>query len=470
MTPTTQRFAEAAGILCAILISGSLARPALAETVQKPNVIIIFTDDQGYQDVGCFGSPKIKTPELDRMAKEGRRFTSFYVAASICSPSRAALMTGRYPVRLGLRGVFFPTSKNGLKTSEITLANVLKKQGYATACIGKWHLGHLPQYMPTSRGFDSYFGIPYSNDMWLDPKNTPPSADIVLREGKTLEDYKASKRDKHKVPLVRGTECVEWPADQSTLTKRYTEEALKFIRAKKDAPFFLYLAMTMPHVPLFASAEFKGKSARGLYGDTIEEIDWSVGLVLKTLRELGLDRRTLVVYTSDNGPWLKYGKNGGCALPLRDGKFSTYEGGQREPCIMWWPGQIPAGTVCDEIASAMDMMPTVSRLAGTSAPSDRKIDGHDILALMRGEPGATTPYKAFFYGTQAVRVGDFKYRQGGGRKRGKGEVKGDELYNLRAEISEKTNLVEKDRQKADELKSLLEKFRQEIGGGRKRKQ
>ena len=277
----------------------------------RPNFVVIFTDDQGYQDVGCFGAPKIKTPNLDRMAAEGMKFTDFYVAASVCSPSRAALLTGCYPTPTGVTRVLFPRDKTGLKPGMKTIADVLKTRGYATTCIGKWHLVHKPPHLPTFHGFDSYFGIPYSNDM-------------------------------RPTPLMRNTETVEEPANQATLTQRYTEEAVAFLKANKDKPFFLYVPHTMPHVPLAASETFKGRSAGGLYGDVIEEIDWSTGEILKTLKELGVDSKTLVIYTSDNGPWLSKKAHGGCSLPLRDGKFSTYEGGFREPCSMRWPGTIPA--------------------------------------------------------------------------------------------------------------------------------
>ncbi len=449
------------------------ASPASAQAMQ-PNIIIIFTDDQGYQDVGCFGSPLIKTPELDRMAKEGRRFTSFYVAAAVCSPSRGALLTGRYPRRIGIKGVYFPRSENGMHTSEITLADVLKKEGYATGCVGKWHLGHRPEYLPTSRGFDFYFGVPYSNDKWLDPVNTPPADDIVLNEGRTLEDYRAAdgKRaggNKNKVPLMRGNKCIEWPADQSLLTRRYTTEAVKFIDANNDHPFFLYVAHTMPHIPLFASEKFKGKSERGLYGDVIEEIDWSVGQILGAVRRNGLSKNTIVVFTSDNGPWLRFGKDGGSALPLRDGKGSTYEGGQRVPCIMWWPGQIPADTECKEMATAMDMMPTLSKLAGSAAPADRKIDGHNIWPLMSGEEGAQTPYNAFFFGTSAVRVENWKYRKGPehGRWAGKKGVARskkivEQLFNLETDVGEKENLIAQNPEKAKQFKAMLEAFKIEL--------
>ncbi|KPK43606.1 MAG: hypothetical protein AMK72_13065 [Planctomycetes bacterium SM23_25] len=399
--------------LAAGAVAASLPARALAKTAtERPNFVVIFTDDQGYQDVGCFGAPKIKTPHLDRMAAEGMKFTDFYVAASVCSPSRAALLTGCYPTRTGVTRVLFPRDNTGLKPGMKTIAEVLKTRGYATACIGKWHLGHTPPHLPTFHGFDYYFGIPYSNDM-------------------------------RPTPVMRNTETVEEPANQATLTQRYTEEAVKFVRANRDKPFFLYLPHTMPHVPLFVSETFKDKSAGGLYGDVIEEIDWSTGEILKTLKGLGLDSKTLVVYTSDNGPWLSKKAHGGCALPLRDGKFSTYEGGFREPCIMRWPGTIPAAAVCSETALTMDLLPTFAKLAGADLPAGYALNGKDISALMT-RPGAKTPHDAFFYyrGTtlDAVRSGQWKailYAKGADGRPGKPH----ELYDLKADIGEATDVA-----------------------------
>ena len=299
----------------------------------KPNFVIIFTDDQGYQDVGCFGSPTIKTPNLDQMAAEGIKFIDFYVAASVCSPSRAALMTGCYPPRIGITKVLFPNDNIGLNPEEITIADVLKGKGYATACIGKWHLGHLPEFLPTSNGFDYYFGIPYSNDM-----------DGVQGKNKSLDRaWRQKDYSPWNVPLMRGQYIIERPADQTALIERYTDEAVKFIGNNKNNPFFVYLAHTMPHIPLFVSDEFYVEDVKKAYKATIEQIDSSVARVLDAIKAAGVDKNTLVVFTSDNGPWLSKGYFGGSALPLRDGKFSTYEGGMREPCIMRWPGRIPAG-------------------------------------------------------------------------------------------------------------------------------
>jgi len=321
---TRRNFLKTLGIAStALTIPGcapGLGRFTENSSGRKPNFVIIFTDDQGYADVGCFGAKGFATPNLDRMAAEGTKFTDFYSAAPVCSPARAALLTGCYPRRVSIPRVLFPRDNIGLNPEEITIAELLKKRGYATACIGKWHLGHLPQFLPTSQGFDYYFGLPYSNDM------SP-------------------------LPLIEGNQAIEHDPDQNTLTQRYTEKAVDFITKNKDRPFFLYLPHTMPHVPLGVSENFKGKSARGLYGDVIMEIDWSVGKILQTLKKLNLDEQTLVIFTSDNGPWLSKGKHGGKADPLRDGKFSTYEGGMRMPCIMRWPGKIPPAKVCSEIAT-----------------------------------------------------------------------------------------------------------------------
>ncbi len=405
---------------------------------ELPNFIIIFTDDQGYEDIGCFGSPKIKTPHLDKMATEGRKFTSFYSANSVCSPSRAALMTGSYPTRVSVPGVLFPRHEIGLNPDEVTIAEVLKGKGYATACIGKWHIGHKPKFLPTRQGFDSYFGIPYSNDMTIDPEALLAD-NINLRNGFTADRIKKEKPKKNLVPLMRNEEVIEYPCDQTTLAKRYTEEAVKFISENKDSPFFLYLPHTMPHIPLFASEQFKGKSKRGLYGDTIEEIDWSVGQILKSIKEKGIDQKTLVIYTSDNGPWKLDRGRGGSAYPLRGYKFQTYEGGMRVPCIMRWPGKVPEGTSCDEVAASIDLMPTIANLAGAKLLKDRKIDGKDIWPLMSGTEGAVSPHDMYYYykgnRLESARQGKWKIRRSGKKSQSV------ELYDLDSDISETKNLA-----------------------------
>jgi arylsulfatase A-like enzyme len=344
----------------------------------RPNLVIIFCDDLGYGDLACFGSPTIKTPNLDRMASEGQKWTNFYVAASVCTPSRAGLLTGRLPIRTGMcsskRRVLFPDSAGGLPASEVTISSALKGAGYNTAAVGKWHLGHLPPFLPTSHGFDSYFGVPYSNDM-----------DRVSGKGpKGRDAFWEPKSEYWGVPILRGFEEIERSPDQTQLTTRYTEEAVGFIRRQEvGKPFFLYLAHSMPHVPLFASDKFSGTSTAGLYGDVIEEIDWSVGQVLGSLREKRLAESTLVVFTSDNGPWLVFDTHGGNAGTLRAGKGSTWEGGMREPTIFWWPGKVVPGTV-HEMGSTLDLLPTACALAGAELPSDRTFDGGDLSPVLFG--------------------------------------------------------------------------------------
>ena len=377
---------------------------AQAQAQQPPNIVIIFADDMGYGDLGVYGHPTIQTPNLDRMAAEGIKFTQFYAAASVCTPSRAGLLTGRLPIRSGMasdvRRVLFPDSARGLPSEEITLAEALQGAGYATAAIGKWHLGHLPQYLPTSNGFDSYFGIPYSNDM-----------DSVVESSDPRAPFWDPKIEYWNVPLMRDEAIVERPADQRTITRRYTEEAVRFIRAQRDGPFFLYLAHSLPHVPLFRSEAFAGVSRRGLYGDVIEEIDWSAGQVMQALSGLGIAENTLVVFTSDNGPWLMYDDHGGSAGLLRDGKGTTWEGGMREPAIAWWPGTIAPGRVETRVASTLDLFPTALALAGVEPPDDRIIDGRNLLPLLRGEAEALPETPFFFYRGRrlyAARLGAFK--------------------------------------------------------------
>ncbi|HEX6069762.1 MAG TPA: sulfatase [Longimicrobiaceae bacterium] len=368
---------------------GGFAAPAAAQD-PRPNIIVIFADDLGYGDLGLYGHPTIRTPNLDRMAAEGIKLTQFYTAASVCTPSRAGLLTGRLPVRSGMAGdrsrVLFPNSTGGLPQSEITIAEALKERGYATAAIGKWHLGHLPEFLPRRHGFDLYYGIPYSNDMESAQRGDPP------------------------LPLMRNEEIIEQPADQTTLTRRYTEVAIDFMRANRDRPFFIYLPHTFPHVPLYASDAFRGRSPRGIYGDVVEEMDWSVGRILEALREMGIAERTLVVFTSDNGPWLTQGLEGGTAGLLREGKGSTWEGGMRVPAIAWWPGTIAPARVSQALATTMDLFPTAVAMAGATPPADREMDGVSLLPLLRGEREEVRETVFFYRGTRlfAVRKGAWK--------------------------------------------------------------
>lgn len=410
----------------------------------KPNIIVIFCDDLGWGDLGCFGNPTIRTPNLDRMASEGQKWTQFYVAAPVCTPSRAALMTGRYPIRNGMtsakRAVLFPDSGGGLPPDEITLAEMLKEAGYATGIVGKWHLGHLPQYLPTSQGFDSYFGIPYSNDM--DKIGGPGYSAEVRKDTSYYPEI-----EHYNVPLMRNTQIIERPADQNTLTKRYTEESIRFIEDHAAHPFFLYLPHSMPHIPLFASKNFRGRSSRGLYGDVVEELDASVGAILDTLRELKLDTKTLVVFSSDNGPWLSYETHGGSAGPLRAGKGTTFEGGLRVPTIFWWPGKIQPGTKQD-LGSTLDFMATFTAIAGGELPENRKLDSYDLSGVLFGDQ--ESPRKTMFYWTNAqlhaIRSGPWKLhvKMREAVNYGKeSELGKPELYHLEKDISEKYNVADK---------------------------
>ncbi|TVR15307.1 MAG: arylsulfatase [Balneolaceae bacterium] len=431
----------------------------------KPNIIIIFTDDQGYGDLASYGNTELNTPHTDRMAEEGMRFTDFYVAAGVCTPSRAALLTGSYPKRVGLaHRVLFPYSDTGLNTDEITIADMLKDKGYATAIIGKWHLGHHTPFLPTRQGFDYYFGIPYSNDM-------------AHLNYQIADDFLVGP-----LPLFRNEHVIETDPDQRFLTSRFTEEAVNFITTHKDEPFFVYLPHVMPHVPIASSYHFTGKSEYGLYGDTIEEIDWSVGRILDHVENLGLDDNTIVIFTSDNGAQVWEGEGGwvwtpdrigrptrgeityqhGSNGPLRGAKNSTWEGGMRVPFIIRWPGQIPAGSVSNELTTAMDLFPTIARIVGAELPDDRIIDGHDIWPILSGETNAQSPYEAFYYyrddRLQAVRSGKWKlhiYRPGEGRTQ--------ILYDLEADIGETTDVSEQNPDVVNRLEELAEKAREDMG-------
>ncbi len=435
------------------------------EGARPPNVVIIFTDDQGYGDVGAFGGKAAKTPNLDRMAKEGRKFTDFHVAQAVCSASRAALLTGCYPNRIGISGALGPKSKHGIGANELTLGQMFKQKGYATGMAGKWHLGHLPEFLPTRRGFDEFYGIPYSGDMWPFHPEAKPGSYPPL-------------------PLIEGERTVNpglQPADQEQLTVQYAERAVRFINRHKDAPFFFYLAPNMPHVPLFVSERFKGKSGEGLFGDVLMEIDWAVGEVLQALAANGLDQNTLVIFSSDNGPWLSYGNHAGSAGGLREGKGTAFEGGHREPCIMRWPGRIPAGSVCDEPLMTIDILPTLARLIGAELPK-HPIDGLDVWPLLSGQPGAQNPHDGYsFYYNQndleAVRSGDWKLhfphtaRTMDGQPQGKdglpGKYKplpvGRELYNLKNDPAEARNLAAEHPEVLARLEALAEKTRADLG-------
>ncbi len=421
-------------------IAASAALGAVCATAaDRPNFVVIFCDDLGYGDLSCYGSPTIATPNLDRMASEGTKFTSFMVASPVCSPSRAALLTGCYPKRIGLENhVIFPPHRHGLNPSEVTIATMLKRAGYATACVGKWHLGHVKPFLPTDHGFDSYFGIPYSNDMQT------PAPD-----------------GKKGAILMRNDEVIDPHVDQATLTPRYTEEAVRFLRANRDQPFFLYFPQTFPHTPLFTAPPFEGTSKRGLYGDVVQTIDWSVGEILKTLRELGLDERTMVLFTSDNGPWLIMNDRGGSAGPLRDGKGTTYEGGMREPCIVRWPGRVPAGRTCSDLWGSIDVLPTIARLAGVEPPADRVLDGRDASDLVLGRPDAKPPREEFFYYSafgkiDAVRSGPWKLRAVGGT---------NELFNLETDVGERFNVATNHPEIVVRLSARMTAFDAELESG-----
>jgi arylsulfatase A-like enzyme len=445
----------AAGALALVL-----ANSALSAAERPPNFVLIFCDDMGYADIGPFGAKGYATPNLDRMAAEGMKFTDFHSAAAVCSASRVALMTGCYPQRVGILGALGPKAKVGINENEVLLPEILKERGYATAIFGKWHLGDNPRFLPTRHGFDRYFGLPYSNDMW--PKH-PTNAKAYPP-----------------LPLIEGEKVIQTMPDQTQLTTWYTEHAVDFITENKDRPFFLYVPPSMPHVPLFVSDKFKGKTERGLFGDVIAEIDWSVGQILAALEKHGIDDNTLVFFTSDNGPWLSYGNHAGSAGPFREGKGTTWDGGHLEPALARWPGKVPAGATCRELVSSIDILPTFARLAGGQPPQDRIIDGRDIGPLLTGQPGAKTPHETFYYywnlGLEAVRSGPWKlhlphnYRtlagepgrdgEPGPYKQGRTELA---LYNVADDVGEQHDVAKEHSDVVERLLKIAETARADLG-------
>lgn len=429
-------------LLAALLSTTVSARP--------PNVVVIFIDDLGYGDIGPFGATKQRTPHLDRMAKEGMKLTSFY-ATPVCSVSRAQMMTGCYGARVSVPGVYFPGQSVGLNPSEVTVAERLKEKGYATQMVGKWHLGDQPEFLPTRQGFDHYLGIPYSNDMLKKSAETKVPVVPLLRDEKIVE-------------LMDGE-------GQRRLVELYTKEAIDFIGRNKERPFYLYYAHNAVHTPIYPGAAFAGKSQNGRFGDWVEEVDWSVGQVLEALRSQGLDKDTLVVFTSDNGPWLTKGADGGSAGPLRGGKGSTWEGGVRVPTLAWWPGRVPAGSVNDAVAATIDLLPTFVSLAGGTVPATPVIDGRDITPILLGqskESAREAHYYFASYDLQAVRQGRWKLALAAqpldARKDGKKTPAGLRLYDLDAEIGEQTDVAAQHPEVVAKLKALADKMEAEIGG------
>ncbi|MDH5368026.1 MAG: sulfatase [Cyclobacteriaceae bacterium] len=436
---------------------------------EQPNVIIIFTDDQGYQDVGCFGSPDIKTPHLDKMAQEGIKLTDFYAAQAVCSASRAGLLTGCYPNRIGIHGAFMPNSNKGLNLSETTIAEMLKANGYKTGIFGKWHLGDNPKFMPNNQGFDEYFGIPYSNDMWP----------MHPQQGITF--------DFNPLPLFENETVIDTITNQSSLTTDITERSINFIAKNKENPFFLYIAHPQPHVPLFVSDKFKGKSERGLYGDVIMEIDWSVGQILAKLKEYNLDDNTLVIFTSDNGPWLNYGDHAGSAYPLREGKGTALEGGQREPCIIRYPKKIKSGGEINVPMMAIDILPTIAEITGASLPNN-KIDGKSVWDIWTGNSNQS-PHEAYYFyyhvnELHGIRYDKWKmyfphkYRTLNGREGGKNGFPVDyeynvidqiELYDLSKDINETSNVASENVEVVNKIKLLANTMRLELGDALEKK-
>lgn len=456
----------------------------------KPNVILIVTDDQGYADVGCYGGEGVETPNLDRLAAQGARFTDYYAANSVCSPSRASILTGRYPTKCGVPEVLGPDAgkylkgvQMGLPPGEITIAELLKEAGYSTACIGKWHLGHEERYLPTSQGFDYYFGLPYSNDMPIDPRHAKLAVDIKLNSGATRESIQAGAHAKEKTcpsgqptdnpeefhtPLMIGNEVIEFPVDQETLTERYTDEAIAFMDRSAGKPYFIYLAHTMPHVPLAATEAFRSGKPRAAYADTIKELDHNIGRLLDHLEKTGTAENTLVLFTSDNGPLGQSPGFGGSARPLKGFKFQTHEGGQRVPFIVRWPTMVPAGEVIPEVTSALDILPTVAQAAGVPVP--KEIDGTSLLPLLRGEKVVGFDERPFFYvrgvEIQAVRLGDWKLQLATEGHAYRMKIPDDpqpRLHNLRVDPSETTDLAAKHPDIVAKLQRMITEAEPKLG-------
>ena len=443
-----------------------------APKATPPNIILIFMDDMGYGDLSCYGALQYRTPNLDKLASEGVRFTNFLSAQAVCSASRAALMTGCYPNRVGISGALFPNAKVGLNPDETTIAELLKEKGYATGMFGKWHLGDRPEFLPIKQGFDEYVGLPYSNDMWP-----------VGYDGKPTADTNRRKRNPF-LPLLHNSDTlqeIKTLDDQAKLTGIYTERAVSFIKKHKKGPFFVYLPHSMPHVPIAASAKFKGKSKQGTYGDVLMEIDWSVGEIMKTLKESGLDKNTVVIFTSDNGPWLNFGNHAGSSGGLREGKGTSFEGGQRVPCLVRWKGVTPEGIVCNKLTSTIDLLPTIANICGTKLPA-KKIDGVDILPLLKGDMDAT-PRKYFYYyyrrnNLEAVRRDDWKLVLPHEGRSYEGQILGNDgfpgkapennpyplaLYDLRRDPAERYDVKGVYPDILAELQKVAEEAREDLG-------
>jgi arylsulfatase len=456
-----------------LFFAGSCKPKVAEEKKPAPNVVIVFTDDQGYQDLSCFGSPNIYTPHLDQIAADGLRLTNFYAAQAVCSASRAALLTGCYPNRIGIKGALFPQSKIGINPMETTLAEMLQEQGYKTGIFGKWHLGHLPKFLPNNHGFDEFMGIPYSNDMWP-----------VDYEGNQVDKNHPKAKRYPQLPFFKNFDVVKeikTLEDQAQLTTELTEAAVDFIERNKDTPFFLYVPHPMPHTPIAVSDKFKGKSGQGRYGDVIMEIDWSVGQIMNKLKEHQLDKNTIFIFTSDNGPWLNFGNHAGSASPLREGKGTAWEGGQREPCVVSYPNGIEGGRVIDTPMMTIDLLPTIAEITGAKLP-ELKIDGKSVWDIWTGKSNKS-PHDAYFFYYKSnelhgVRYNGWKlyfphtYRSLNGREGGKdgypvnydmNEIDEIELYDLKNDISESKNVADQHPKIVLEIKSLADEMRKKLG-------